>query len=76
MKVSVDDQKKITKEQMEKMMIKNEWSDSIDASNVKGAVRRTEAEEVQCSMNQMKIRKASGPSGVALEMLVEKSWWG
>ena len=31
-------------------------------------MRRTEVEEVHCAMNQMKIGKASGPPGVALEM--------
>ena len=49
-------------------MIENEWSDSIDASKVEGAVRRIEVEEVRGDMNRMKIRKASGPSWVALEM--------
>ena len=33
---------------------------------VEGAVRIIEVEEVQCVVNQMKIRKASGPSGVAI----------
>ena len=68
-KVSVNDQKKIWKEHMEKLMnVENEWSDSIDASEVDGAVRRIEVEEVRCAMSRMKIGKASGPSGVALEM--------
>ena len=68
-KVSMDDRKKICKEHMEKLMnVENEWRDSIDASKVEGAVRTIEVEEVQCAMNQMKIGKASGPSGVALEM--------
>ena len=68
-KVSVDDQKKIRKEHMEKLMnVENEWSDSIDASKVEGAVRRIEVEEVWCAMNRMKIGKASGLSGLALEM--------
>ena len=68
-KVSVDDRKKIWKEHMEKLMnVENEWSDSIDASKVECAVRRIEVEEVRCAMNRMKIGKASGPSGVALEM--------
>ena len=68
-KVSVDDQKKIWKEQMEKLTnVENEWSDSIDASKVEGAVRRIEVEEVGCAMNRMKIGKASGPSGVAVEI--------
>ena len=50
---------------MEKLMnVEIEWSDSVDASKVKGAVRRIEVEEVQCAMNHMKIGKASGPSGV------------
>ena len=51
-KVGVDDQKKIWKEHMEKLMNgENEWSDSIDGSKVDGAVRITEVEEVQCAMN-------------------------
>ena len=55
---------------MEKLMnIENEWSDSIEASKVDGAVRRIEVEGVQCAMNQMKIFKAKGPSGVvAIEL--------
>ena len=67
--VTVDDQKKIWKEHMEMLMnIENEWSDSIDASKVEGAVTRIEVEEVQCEMNRMKIRKPSGPSRFAIEM--------
>ena len=69
MKVSVDDRKKIWKEHMEKLMnVENEWSDSIDASKVEGAVRRIEVEEVRCAMNRMKIGKASGPSGVTIDL--------
>ena len=53
---------------MEKLInIENEWSDSIDASNVEGAVRRIE-EVWWAVMNRMKIRIANGPSGVAIEM--------
>ena len=48
------------------MNVENEWSDSIDATKVEGAVRRTEVEEVWCAMNQMKIRKANEPSGVVI----------
>ena len=50
------------------MNIENEWSDSIDANKVEGAVRRIEVEEVQFAMNRMKIEKASEPSGVAIEL--------
>ena len=40
-KISVDDRKKIWKEHMEELMnVENEWSDSIDAGKVDGAVRR------------------------------------
>ena len=55
---------------MEKLMnIENEWSDSIEASKVDGAVRRIEVEGVQCAMNQMKIFKAKEPSEVvAIEL--------
>ena len=67
MKVSVDDRKKIRKEHMEKSMnVENEWSDSIDASKVVGAVRRIEVEEVWCAINRMKIGKVNEPSGVAI----------
>ena len=31
-------------------------------------MRKIEVEEVWCAMNRMKIEKASGPPGVALEM--------
>ena len=50
------------------MNVGNEWSDSIDASKVEGAVRRIEVEEVRCAMNCMKIGKARGPSGAAIEL--------
>ena len=39
----------------------SEWSDSIDASKVEGAVRRIEVEKVRCAMNCLKIKKTSGP---------------
>ena len=51
------------------MNVENEWSDSIDASKVEGAVRRIKVEEVWFAMNRMKIGKASRLSGFALEML-------
>ena len=50
------------------MNVENEWSDSIDARKVEGAVRRIEVEEVRCAMNRMKIGKTSGPSRVAIEL--------
>ena len=54
---------------MEELMnVEDEWSDSINASKVEGAVRRIEVEEVLCAMNRMKIGKASGPSAVAMEL--------
>ena len=46
----------------------NEWSDSIDASKIEGAVRRIEVEEVRYATNYIKIGKKSGPSGVAIEL--------
>ena len=68
-KVSVEDGKKIWKEDMEKLMnVENKWSESIDASKVESAVKRIQVKEVQCAMNQMKIGKASGPFGVAIEL--------
>ena len=35
---------------------------------VEGAVKRTKVEEVWYTMNPMKLRKASRPSGVAIEL--------
>ena len=65
MKINVDDRKKTWKEHLEKLInVENEWSNSIDASKVEGAVKRIEVEEVQRAMNRMKIRKASGPLGL------------
>ena len=69
MKVKVDDRKKIGKEHMERLMnIENEWSDSIDASKVEGAVRKIKVQDVLAKLNQIKIKKPDRPSGVALEM--------
>ena len=51
------------------MNVENKWSDTIDANKVEGVERRIEIEEVRCAMNRMKIEKASGFSGVALELL-------
>ena len=68
-KVSVDDLKKIWNEYMEKLMnVENEWGSSTYASKVEGAMRRIEIEEVRCAMNRMKIGKASGTSGVGIEL--------
>ena len=33
-----------------------------------GSVRKSEVEEVRCAMNHIKIKKPSGPSGVAIEL--------
>ena len=55
-KVSVEDQKKIWKKHMEKLVNgENEWSDSIDSGKVGGDVRIIDGEEVQSEMNQVKI---------------------
>ena len=63
MKVRVDDQKKIGKEHMERSMnIENEWSDSIDASKVEGAVTKIEVQEVSAEASQMKIEEPDRPS--------------
>ena len=50
------------------MNVENKWSDSIDASKVEKAVTRIEAEEVWCAVHRIKIGKARGPSGVAIEL--------
>ena len=68
-KVSVDDRNKIWKEHMEKLMnVENEWSDSVDAGKIEDAVRRIEVKKVRCAVNRMKTARASGPSGVAIEL--------
>ena len=73
MKESMDDQKKIWNEHIKMLKnAENEWSDSIDANKVEGAVR-IEVEEVWGAINQIKIGKASGLSGVALKMF--KAGW-
>ena len=70
-KVSVNDRKKTWKMHMEKLInAENEWSDSIDASKVEGAARRMRLNRVRCAMNRIKIGKASGPSGVAIELFM------
>ena len=54
---------------MKKLMnVENEWSYSIDASEVEIVVRRIEAKEVACAINEMKIKKASRSYGVDLEI--------
>ena len=55
---------------MKKLKIENEWSDSIDASKVEGAVSRIEVGEVLCAMNRMRIRKASGPSEFCYRIII------
>ena len=58
----MDDQKKIWKKHMEKLMnFENEWIDSIDTSKVESAVRRIGVQEVRCAMNRIKIGKQVGP---------------
>ena len=62
-------EKMIWKEHMEKLMnVESEWSNSIGASKIEGAMRRNEVEEVWCAMSCMKIGKASGPSGAVIEL--------
>ena len=43
--------------------------DSVDTSKVEGTAKRIEVEEVRCAMNHLKVRKASGSSGGAVELL-------
>ena len=50
------------------MNVENKWCDSINVSKVEGAVRRIEIAQLQCAMNQMKLGKANGPSGVAVRL--------
>ena len=45
------------------------WGDSIAACNVVVAVHKSNAEEMQCVMNNMKNGEASGLTRVVLEML-------
>ena len=52
-------------EHMEMLVnVENKWEDSIDASNVEGAVRRTEVEEILYGRIEWKWRKQVGPLGM------------
>ena len=66
-KVSMNDQNKIWKYHMEKLM-NFEWSESIGASKVEDSVRRIEIEKLWCALNRMKIVKASETSVVPIEL--------
>ena len=63
MKVSVDDQKKIWKEHMEKLMNVENGVIALIASmlEVEGTVKRIEVEEVRYVMNRMGSGKQVGP---------------
>ena len=56
--VSVDDQKKLWKEHMEKLI--NVENGVIVLSKVEDAVRKIEVEEARYAMNRRKLGKASG----------------
>ena len=47
--------------------VKNEWSNSIDASKVEGAVRSIEVEEVWCANGLYETWESKWPSRVATE---------
>ena len=49
------------------MNVENKWIDNINTYKVEGAVKRIEVKEV-FEMNHMKIGKAGGSSGVAIEL--------
>ena len=69
---SEKDRGKVGKEHMERIMNEeNDWDQRVDADVVEGPVERVSREEVVQEMRG-KTGKASGPSEVSVEMIVER----
>ena len=48
----------------------NEWKDELSAEYVEGATNMISKEEVRQAIQDLKVRKAAGPSGVTAEMIM------
>ena len=67
-----EDRAKIWKEHMEKIMIEeNEWDRMVETDVVEGSVERVARNEIVEAIQSMKSGKATGTSGVSVEMIVE-----
>ena len=47
----------------------NEWNDELSAEYVEGSADMMSKEEVRQAIQDLKVRKAAGPSGVTGEMI-------
>ena len=66
-----EDQAKIWKEHMEKIMNEeNEWDHAMETDVVEGLVEKVARNEIVEAMQKMKSGKATGPSEVSVEMIV------
>ena len=62
---------KIWKEHMEKIMNKeNEWDRMLETDVVEGPVEKVACNEIVGAIQSMKSGKATGTSGVSVEMIV------
>jgi hypothetical protein len=68
---------KVWKEHMEKVMNEeNEWDGVVDVDVVHGPIDRVTMEEVMTAIKAMKLGKATGVSGVAVEHIVASGMVG
>ena len=56
------------REYFEKLLNENEWNDELSAEYVEGPADMISKEEVRQAIQDLKVRKAAGPSGVTAEM--------
>ena len=67
---SEKERSKVWKDCMERIMNKeNDWDRSVEGDAVEGPVVCVSMEEVFQAINEMKTRKAPGPSEVSLELI-------
>ena len=52
----------------------NEWNDELSAEYVEGPADMISKEEVRQAIQDLKVRKAAGPSGVTGEMIKAVDW--
>ena len=58
------------REYFEKLLNKeNEWNDELSAEYVEGPADMISKEEVRQAIQDLKVRKAAGPSGITAEMI-------
>ena len=70
------DRGKLWKEHMEKIIIvENEWDQMVEADMVEGPVEEVSDEVIE-AMNNLKLRKAAGPSEVNMDMIIASGKFG